>query len=355
MTNQLIHFGGNDYLDLSRHPEVVQASCDAVREFGASTCASRVSVGTLEIHRQLEGELADFLGLDDAVVLSSGYVAALAAFHGGRPSALPPHTVVLDDTTHPSVVAGARASGASVRSYPRRALAELERLLGEVLESGEAVLASDGVDGFRGELLPLKEIGALADQYDLSLIVDDAHGVGILGPDGRGSWASQYMNRENLIVVGSLAKAFGSSGGFVAGDRSVIDAVRAGPVYTGSTALPPVGVAPARAALVVMRREPRRRERLLALARRLRHEIRELGLSTMGEDVEESAVPVITLSLDSPAAAMALVEKLARLGIHIAHFTYTSGATASMVRIPLSARHREGDVERLMDALKQTL
>jgi 8-amino-7-oxononanoate synthase len=355
-----IRFGGNDYLDLSHHPEVIEASCTALRDHGASTCGSRVSVGTLDIHRHLESELGDFLGLDDVAVVSSGYVAAVAAFDGFSMGSCGTRTVITDDATHPSLVDGARAARAKVRTFPRRDMPALEAAIRESLDLDvsprSVLLACDGVDGFRGELLPWSQTVALAEEYDVPLIVDDAHGIGLLGPNGRGSWVSSYVARESLLVVGSLAKAFGSSGGFVAGDAELLKAVRAGRVYAGSTALSPVAVAAARAALEIVRREPERRERLTALARRLRHEIFRIdGLHICGDNRGDSAVPVVTLVLNSPAAARSVVEDLAQRDIHVAYFTYTSGATARMVRIPLSARHGAEDIERLVEGVRASV
>ena len=358
-SDRAIRFGGNDYLDLGRHPEVIEASGAALRDHGASACGSRVSVGTLEIHRRLEADLAEYLGLDEVAVVSSGYVAAVAAFDGFASVVGQNRTVIVDDATHPSLVDGARSSRANVRQYPRRDMAALEAAIRESLNLDASprsvVIACDGVDGFRGELLPWRDIVGLAEEYDVPLIVDDAHGTGLLGPEGRGSWVSPYVARENLLVVGSLAKAFGASGGFVAGDADLLAAVRAGRVYAGSTALPPACVAAARAGLAVSRREPERRERLLAMARRLLHEIAEIdGLRVCGNP-GDNAVPVITLLLESPQVARQLVDALSDRESHIAHFTYTSGDTARMVRIPLSARHSVEDLERLVAGLREVV
>ncbi|MBI4584651.1 MAG: pyridoxal phosphate-dependent aminotransferase family protein [Planctomycetes bacterium] len=359
----MIHFGGNDYLDLARHPRVVEAAVRALREWGASSCASRVSVGTLPVHQELEARLARFLGFEEAVALSSGYLAALAAFnpfHGAE--------VLLDGGAHPSLQNGALASGASIRPFAHFDAVDLERRLEEWKSGGRGsqgvpaaerpLAAVEGVDGFGGVVAPLDRLYPASAGAGLTLLVDDAHGAGVLGARGRGTAELFDLPRENLVIIGSLGKAFGSSGGFVAGSRSLMERVRGGAAYRGSTALAPGAAAAALAALELVEEEPWRRERALALGRKLRLGMERQGLPVAGRPARRNGdqvdFPVVALNFPGPEEAAAVAAGLLERRIKVAHFAYASSGSASRLRIPLSARHQEGDIDALLMALEET-
>ncbi len=358
----MIHFGGNDYLDLARHRRVVEAAIRAIREWGASSCASRVSVGTLPVHQELEDRLARFLEFEDAVVLSSGYLAALAAFNP-----FPQAAVLLDAGAHPSLKNGAQASAAAVRPFAHFDAEDLHRRLEEwksersenrAAPAEEKILAAvDGVDGFGGVVAPLDRFYRASAGAGLILIVDDAHGAGVLGARGRGTAELYDLPRENLMIIGSLGKALGSSGGFVAGSRGLMERVRGGAAYMGSTALAPGAAAAALAALELAEEEPWRRERLLALGRKLRQGMERLGLPIAGPPArrngEGADFPVVTLNLQNPEAAVAIAAGLLERRIQVAHFAYASSGSSARLRIPLSARHQEPDIDALLEALEE--
>ncbi len=349
----VVRFGGNDYLDLAHDPRVIEAAQDALLKYGASTCASRVSVGSIELHGRLEEQLASFLGFPAVSVLSGGYLAVLAAFDALSGGATRPLLAHLDAAAHPSLLAGARASGAEVRTY--RSPSDLERLaLADEGDAPFACVATEGVDGFSGRVLPLDEIVGRARAARLPTIIDDAHGIGVLGPCGRGTCAAFGLDGGDgdLLVIGSLGKALASSGGFVAGSSERIEALRSGPSYRASTAIAPPAMAAASMALEILELEPARRTRVADLAGTLKRglEAMDAPVARGTLDAFSRAFPVATLHFAGSGPAAVTAAELRERGFDVAYFAYASSASSAMLRVPLSARHSVEDVERLLDA-----
>lgn len=340
----MLEFGGNDYLDLTRDPRVIAAVGQALEVGGVSSCASRVSVGTVPVHRELEEHLTSFLGVEDVAVLSSGYLAVLAALDALPPASSPGPPGWLHPHSHPALGAAARASGRATTSELPVPDSSTPHSL--------AFLASDACDGFSGRLFPLDELLEEARRRGAPLVIDDAHGVGVLGEGGRGTLSHFGLADPGIVLAGSLGKALGSAGGFVAGSREAIERLRSGSTYTGSTALSPLLARGALTALEILVAEPGRATRLVEGGRWLEAELVREGLPVVGGDEPALSFPaVITLDLGDPQRAANLAGELEQHGIRVAHFTYAASASSARLRIPLSSRHSREDLERLLEAL----
>jgi len=343
---EVLLFAGSNYLDLARHPEVVEAAATAARELGCAAGGSRLINGNFEIHEQLEHELADFLGTEAALAFSSGYMANV----GVIPALADRGDVVISDAlSHASIIDGCRLSRAEVRVFPHGDLDVLEKLLREAASpQREVLVVVDGVYSMDGDVAPLTELVPLAKRWGATVLVDDAHGTGTLGRTGRGSSELCGVAAEVDVVLGTLGKSLGSFGAFVAGSRALRDLlVNTARSFIFSCALAPPQVAAARAALAVMQREPWRRERLASNASRLREGLARHGISTAPSTTQ--ILPVIVGDND---AAMTLCARLLEGGVYaqaIRHPSVPEGT--ARLRITPMATHRESEIDQLIDLL----
>ncbi|CAL9585227.1 8-amino-7-oxononanoate synthase [Streptomyces sp. enrichment culture] len=277
----LLDLAGNDYLGLARHPEVVEGAARAAREWGGGATGSRLVTGTTELHAQLERELAAFCGAEAALVFSSGYTANLAAV-----TALAPHgsLIVSDAGNHASLIDGCRLA----RGTTRVAAHADPDAVREALRAhdGPAVAVSDTVFSVDGDAAPLTRLAEACREHGAGLILDDAHGLGVLGDGGRGApHAAGLAGADDVVVTVTLSKALGSQGGAVLGPARVIDhLVNAARTFIFDTGLAPAAAGAALAALGLLRREPRRAARARAVAGELHARLTAAGLTAVRPD-----------------------------------------------------------------------
>ncbi len=361
----VLHFAGSNYLDLAHHPAVIDAAAEAARTLGCAAGGSRLICGNLDLHEALETELASFLGVEASLAFSTGYMANM----GVIPVLARPGDVVLSDAlNHASIVDGCRLSRAEVRVFPHGDVDALEALLREVrglrprggpagessLAPGERrlLLALDGVYSMDGDLPPLLEMTRLARRYGAIVLLDDAHGCGTLGAEGRG--AAELLGAEDGVdvYVGTLGKTFGSFGAFVAGSAALRDLlVNAARSFVFTCALAPPQVAAARAALRIACAEPERRRRLQANAARLRTRLAAHGTSTA-----PSTTHIVPVVVGGNAPTMALCERLLARGFYaqgIRHPSVPEG-TARLRITPMSS-HTDEEIDALADAISAEL
>ncbi len=341
---ELLNFCNNDYLGLRTHPSLIEAAAACMRRDGFGAGAAHLLTGHSREHHELEAELAAFTGRERALLFSSGYMAnlgvisALTARHDG---------VLADRLNHASLLDGARLSGARLRRY-----AHLDALSARgILERhpDTALIVTDGVFSMDGDIAPLRELAALARQYDAWLMVDDAHGIGVLGALGRGSLEHCALDASAVpILVGTLGKALGSFGAFVAGDATLIDTlIQRARSYVYTTALPPAIAAATRAALRLVQHEPWRRERLRSLVQRFR-----AGAANHGLPLMASSTPIQPLLIGESARALRLSEALEKCGFWVGAIRPpTVPRGSARLRVTLSAAHSEADVDALLQAL----
>lgn len=343
----VLHLCSNSYLGLSTHPEVVTAAVEAVTRYGTSSGASRLVSGGQTPHRQLEDDLAAWKGTEGALLFSSGYLANLAVLTA---LVVRGDTIVSDELNHASIVDACRLSRAEVRVFRHADPDHAAALLRDA--PGRRVLVTDGVFSMDGDLAPLPELCDVAEQHGAAVVVDDAHGTGLLGPDGQGTVAALGCEDRVDATVGTLSKALASVGGYVAGSAQLVEWLRnrARP-FVFDTALPPSAVAAAQAAVRVTRGEPGRRARTLDLARRLADGIRGLGY-----DVAEPAAAIVPVVVGSNRAALAAMDGLLAgdvLAVAIRPPSVAPGT--ARIRATVMATHSDADLTHALAAFTDAL
>lgn len=339
-----LSFCSNDYLGLANHPGIIAAATEALQRYGMGAGASPLISGHSRAHETLESELAAFVGMPSALVFGSGYMANLgvtAALVGKG------DTVIVDRLAHASLIDGARLSGASLKVFPHNDAVRLEQVLARCT-TGRKLVLTDAVFSMDGDLAPLAELAAVCGRHDAWLLVDDAHGLGVLGPQGRGSLALAGVRAPHVLSMGTLGKAAGVAGAFVAGEAGVLAWIlQRARTYMFSTAHPPALAAATSASLALIAREDWRRERLQALAAQLR-----AGLAGLPWSLLPSATAIQPLIVGENAAARALSAALRAQGIWVpAICPPTVPKGTARLRISLTALHTPADVARLVAAL----
>ncbi|HEY7675319.1 MAG TPA: 8-amino-7-oxononanoate synthase [Burkholderiales bacterium] len=343
---ELLAFCSNDYLGLANDPRVVEAVIAGARSHGVGEGASHLLTGHSAIHRRLEEKLAEFAGTPRALLFSSGYQANIGTICAlaGRGDA-----VFSDSLNHASLIDGMRLSGAEVVRYPHRDTGFLGEALARSRVSTKLV-ASDGVFSMDGDIAPLPEILELCERYDAWLMVDDAHGFGVLGPEGRGSVEHFGLRSPRIVYVGTLGKAAGVSGAFVAASADVVETlVQRARTYVYTTASPALLAAAVEASLRLIREEAWRREHLQRL-------IGILKAQSKGADIPlaRSDTPIQPVIIGGNSEALAASEALRGHGILVpAIRPPTVPEGTARLRISLSAAHRVEDVLELATALRE--
>jgi 8-amino-7-oxononanoate synthase len=344
----LVNFASNDYLGLASDPRVVAAACEAARRIGWGSGASPLVTGWTSEHRALADEIAAFERAEAAVLFPTGYAA-----NAGTIQAVVGRTDVIysDRLNHACLIDGARLAGATIRIYPHADVAALSSLLeADAGRFRRSLIATDGVFSMDGDLAPLVEIADLSERHGAMLLVDEAHGTGVFGRDGRGAASELGVVDRVAIRVGTLSKALGSIGGFVAGSRRLIDWLtnHARPLIF-STAAPAASAAAAREALRLVVAEPWRRERARRLGDRVRAAFGEAGY-----EVSRSSGPIVPVLIGDPTAALTLSGRLAARGFLVpAIRPPTVPENTSRLRVTLSAAHTEEQVEALILAFRE--
>jgi 8-amino-7-oxononanoate synthase len=344
---RLVNFCSNDYLGLSRHPQVAAAMSEVALRDGPGSGASHLVTGHGREHEALEEELAAFVGCERALLFSTGYMANLAAITTFADRG---DLVLLDRLSHASLIDAALLSGARFKRYVHCDVAAALHAMPDEHTSDQAVIiATDGVFSMDGDVAPLPELVKLAHDHEAWLVVDDAHGVGVLGASGRGTLEHFGLSTDAAsLLVGTLGKAFGTFGAFIAGTDSVIELlVQKARTYIYTTALPPPVAAATRTSLAVARRESWRRERVLSLTQRFRSAAEQLSIPLM-----PSVTPIQPVLLGNADTALAASRRLFDAGFWVTAIrppTVPSGE--ARLRITLSAAHTEAQVDALVDAL----
>ena len=342
---RLLAFCSNDYLGLAQHAAVIAAFIAAANRYGVGAGASHLVNGHSPEHHALEEELADFVGAPRALLFSTGYMANL----GVAAALTDRHSTCFEDKlNHASLLDAARQHGAHVQRYAHGDVARLSESL-RAASGGNRLILTDGVFSMDGDVAPLPQLMQLARTHDADLLVDDAHALGVLGAHGRGSFEHcQVAFAAPAILMGTLGKAFGSFGAFVAGDDDLVETlIQDARTYIYTTALPPAVAAATRASLKLVRSEAWRRERLRAHIERFRREVGALGLRLM-----DSPTPIQPIVFGEAQQALAASAHLHARGIWVSAIRPpTVPANAARLRITLSAAHSDEQLTRLIDAL----
>ena len=348
----LLNFCSNDYLGLANDPRLIEASVDACREFGTGSGASHLICGHSRLHQQLEEQIAGFVGAQRAVVFSTGYMANLAipqAFLGRG------DLVLQDRLNHASLIDAGRFCDATFKRYAHGDAAALREQWQKHSGTGQVMVMTDGVFSMDGDLAPLVEIERHCSQEDGLLVVDDAHGFGVLGKRGIGSLeVAGLAPKGHVLMVGTLGKAAGSFGAFVAGDAELIEhLVQFGRTYIYTTALPPQVVAATAAAIQLITNEPHRRSQLHEHVLEFRNAVRQLDTSgVVFSRLLEHDSPIQPLMIGSNEDALWASEFLNQQGLLVSAIRPpTVPLGSSRLRITLTAGHTKQDVQRLAETV----
>ncbi|MDX1691528.1 MAG: glycine C-acetyltransferase [Acidimicrobiia bacterium] len=344
---RVLNLCSNNYLGLADDDRLVAAATDALQRYGIGPGAVRTIAGTMAIHEELERRLAEFKGVEAAISLQSGFTANLAVIPAltGRGD-----TIVSDELNHASIVDGVRLSRADRAIYDHADVEHLDRVLTEVREGGtrRILVVTDGVFSMDGDLAPLPDIVDVADRHDAMVMVDDAHGEGVLGRGGRGIVDHFDLHGRVDVEVGTMSKAFGVAGGYVAGDRRLVDWLRQrGRPFLFSSAVTPPDVAACIAAVDVLEASTDLVERLWDNARRF-----ESAMAGAGFDTGHSQTPITPVIIGDEATAQEFSRQL--LDTHavfaqaIAYPTVPPGT--ARIRARVAAAHDDADIDTAIEA-----
>jgi 8-amino-7-oxononanoate synthase len=343
----IILMASNNYLGLATHPALKRAAIHATERFGVGAGAARLVSGTLPPHVELETALATFKSTEAALVFGSGYLANL----GMIPALIGAGGLIFADRLcHASLIDGCRLSGAGFRIYRHNDVTHLKSLLARRPSKRDTLIVTDGVFSMDGDLAPLPELIALAERYNSRLFVDDAHGTGVMGAQGRGTLEHYGVESRLPFHMGTLGKALGTSGGYVVGSTAMIQYVlNTARTFLFATAQPPATAAATVAALRVLQAEPDRRTRLWDNRNYL-----HAGLADLGFRLTGSASPILPVVVGDAQQTLSLADRLLELGVYapaIRPPTVPKGT--SRIRVTVTSEHSRAQLDRALAAFKQ--
>ncbi len=337
----------NDYLGLANHPSLRQAAGQAMARYDFGAGASRLISGTSPLHQALEDSIARFKGTEAAIVFNSGY----AANTGIIPAIAGTGDVILSDSlNHASIIDGCRLSRAEVMVYRHKDVGQVETLLQKYLNARRKLIVTDGVFSMDGDIAPLRDLVSLSEKYDAILMVDDAHGTGVLGKTGRGTVEHLGLSGRVPILMGTLGKAFGSFGAYAAGSNNLINMlINNARSYIYSTALPPSVCAASLAAIAVVEQDPERRDRLWKNRSRFVKGLKSIGIST-----GNSETPIIPIVIGDSGRALKAAERLFECGIYASAIRPpTVPVNAARIRTTVTAAHTEDDIDSALGIFRK--
>ncbi len=343
---RLIMCGSNNYLGLTTHPKVRQAAIEAIQCFGTSCTGSRFLNGTLELHEQLERELADWVGKEAALVFSTGMQVNL-----GTISSLVSRNdvVILDRDDHASIVDGARLGWGKVKRYQHNNVEDLERVIAGVADNLGKLVVVDGLFSMEGDIAPLPDIAKVCKQYGARLMVDDAHALGILG-GGRGTAAHFGLKDEVDLIMGTFSKSLASVGGYIAGDEDIIHYIKHhARSLIFSASIPPANAATALAALHVMQEEPERVKRINDIGDHMRDSYHRLGFNT-----GNSVSPIIPIFIGDDMRAAIIWKAMFDAGVYVNMVVSPAVPEGKqLLRTSYMATHTDDQLARVLEVFSQ--
>jgi 8-amino-7-oxononanoate synthase len=343
---RLIMCGSNNYLGLTTHPKVRQAAIDAINVYGTSCTGSRFLNGTLELHEQLEHELADWVGKEAALVFSTGMQVNLGTISSivGRND-----VVILDRDDHASIVDGARLGWGKVKRFQHNNMEDLEKVLSKAGDKGGKLVVVDGLFSMEGDIALLPEITKMCKKYEARLMVDDAHALGVLG-GGRGTAAHFGLTNEVDLIMGTFSKSLASLGGFIAGDDDIIHYIKHhARSLIFSASIPPANAATALAALQVMREEPERVKRVNDIGTFMRDNYHRLGFNT-----GNSASPIIPIFVGDDLRAAIIWKAMFEAGVYVNMVVSPAVPEGKqLLRTSYMATHTDDQLSRVLEIFSE--
>ncbi|MFZ6006235.1 MAG: aminotransferase class I/II-fold pyridoxal phosphate-dependent enzyme [Nitrospirota bacterium] len=343
---KMIMVGSNNYLGLTNHPKVKEAAIEAVKKYGTGCAGSRFLNGTLDIHVKLEEKLASFMRKEAALVFSTGFQVNLGVISAlvGKDDA-----VIIDKMDHASIVDGCRLSYGEVKRFKHNDMSDLERILNENNGRGKLVVV-DGVFSMEGDVINLPEVLKITKKYGARLLVDDAHGIGVLGKTGRGTAEHFGLENEVDLIMGTYSKSLASIGGFIAGDADVIHYIKHfARALIFSASPPPASIAAVSAAVDIIENEPERIERLWKNTQKMLKGFKELGF-----DLGPSETPIIPIIVGEDETAFKFVMMLQEEGV-FANVAVSPAVPPgkALIRTSYMATHTDEHLDKVLDAFKK--
>ncbi len=339
---RLIMCGSNNYLGLTTHPKVQEAAIAAIREYGTSCTGSRFLNGNLELHQELEQELAEWVGKEAALVFSTGMQVNLGTISGLVDKG---DYAILDKFDHASIIDGAFLARGQTKRFRHNDIVDLERVLSHLPEDSGKLVIVDGLYSMEGDIAPLPEMIPVLRKYNARIMVDDAHAMGVLG-GGRGTAAHWGVTDDVDLIMGTFSKSFASLGGFIAGDSQLIEYVQHhARTLIFSASIPPANAAAARAALQVMKEEPERIERVNQIGAFMRREFQALGF-----DTGFSETPVVPIIIGDDMLTFLAWKMLLENGVYVN--AIVSPATApgrQLLRTSYMATHTDEQLNYVLE------
>lgn len=348
---EIIMIGSNNYLGLTSHEEVIEAGIKAIEKYGSGCSGSRFLNGTLDTHILLEKELAEFLHKEDVVAFSTGFQSNL-----GIISAIAGRTdyILCDKENHASIYDGCRLSFAKMLRYNHSDMEDLERLLQTIPETAGILIVTDGVFSMGGDICKLPEIVKLAKKYGARIMVDDAHGLGVLGAHGRGTAEHFGLEDEVDIYMGTFSKSLASLGGYMAARKDVCEFVRhSSRPFIFSASITPASVACARAALAILKREPERVARLREISNYMREGLKKKNINMIDSN---SGTPIIPIYTYGNVRTFTACQKLFERGVYV-NPTISPAVPVgqSLIRTSYMATHKEEQMDRAIEHIAAVL
>lgn len=343
----LISMASNNYLGLANHPAVKQAAIQAIEQWGVGAGAARLISGTMVPHQQLEEDLAQFKQVEAALTFGTGYTANL----GLIPALIDQNGLILTDRyCHASLIEACRLAKAKLRVFHHNDAEHLEKLLKKREKVCPTLVVTEGVFSMDGDLAPLPDLLNLCKSHDATLLVDDAHGTGVMGPNGRGTIEHFGLNPADVIQMGTLSKAIGASGGYIAGTGSLKEyLINTSKAFIYTTAQPPAIAAATTTALQIIQKEPERRERLWENRNYLYSELKNMGFQ-----FTDTQSPILPIIVKSPETALQMSRALYKTGIYVpAIRPPTVPKDSSRLRITVSSNHRKEQLLEVVETIRK--
>ncbi|GAQ94879.1 8-amino-7-oxononanoate synthase [Thermodesulfovibrio aggregans] len=343
---KMIMIGSNNYLGLTNHPKVKEAAINAIKKYGTGCAGSRFLNGTLDIHVELEEKLARFMRKEAALIFTTGFQVNLGVISSliGKDD-----VVIIDKMDHASIVDGCRLSFGEVKRFKHNDMEDLERVLKET-EGKSKLVVVDGVFSMEGDIVKLPEVVNLCKKYGARIMVDDAHGIGVLGRTGRGTAEHFDLEQDVDLIMGTYSKSLASIGGFIAGDKDVINYIKHfARAFIFSASPPPASVAAVSAAIDIIESEPERREQLWKNTNKMLKGFRELGF-----DIGVAETPIIPVIVGEDELAFKFVMMLQDEGI-FANVAVSPAVPPgkALIRTSYMATHTDEHLDRVLEAFKK--
>ena len=344
---RFICMASNNYLGLANHPAVNRAAIEAIEQWGVGAGAARLISGTMTPHRQLEQDLAQFKQVEATLTFGTGYTTNLGLIPAliGRDG-----LILVDRYCHASLIEACRLAKAKLRVFHHNDVEHLEKLLKKRERAQPTLVVSEGIFSMDGDLAPLPHLLELCRQHEATLVIDDAHGTGVMGTTGRGTAEHFGVNPQDLIQMGTLSKAIATSGGYVAGPDSLKDyLINTSKAFIYTTAQPPAIAAGASAAIRIIQNEPARRERLWKNRDYLLATLRDMGFQ-----LTDTHSPILPIIMKSPERALAMSQVLYEAGVYVpAIRPPTVPKNSSRLRLTVSSEHTQEQLEMVLRSIQK--